>query len=1060
VKEAQTLISLSGGVVSLHDDKSLSLLQTLPQSKNASAFAVTSNVVPDADSGVPEIISRLAVAVKRKLYVWSWHEGELGPDVGELSVAQAIRSLTWVTESKIVVGMNSGFVLVDVLDGSITDVVGPGAIGGLGNAEGGGGRFGGMSGGMGYMGLGGYAPKPLATRLREGEALLAKDINSLFITADGKPQEKRQIPWAAAPEAVGYSYPYILALQAPAKGSLEVRNPETLNLLQSISLPDAKILHLPPSGVSLAHFAKGFHAASDRVIWKLQSTSYDAQIDELVSAQKYDEAISVLEILEDALLRDKEGRIREVKMLKAQTLFDARRYRESLDLFTEVAAPPERVVRLYPKVIAGELSTIPEPELEEDSGKEEAEAKDIPKKVDSGESAAASLVGSPMKGFVPNFMKAHKKTTSVDAASIRSSKPAGGEADKDSDTASLAPKIPKEEGPLEGKDLEKAVLELNAFLVDTRNRLKAFVDPVTQGVKPGALELMSTAPVAVSSPTGNGGSGSNNANGQGGRNNSSDAAFQSLLLSPSSGMADIKEREAQLLHTARLVDTTLFRAYMLVRPYLAGSLFRIPNFCDPDVVGEKLREKKRYNDLVDFLSGKGLHREALTLLRDFGNRDTEDVNEDGEIDEVDETLRGPGRTVGYLQSLNSVHIDLILEFSKWVLEKDSELGMQIFLADSENAETLPRDRVLHFLEGLDGGEHLARQYVEHIVEELGDATPDFHDRLVASYVHELSPVSADQRNESWHAAMARLISFLGTSKQYSLSKAFALIPRDDKNFYEAQAVVLKALEQHRQALEIYVFKLKDYAKAEEYCNAIHLAAHPPITSPTHTTTRGIRAGTPQSGRTSSPAPHAPTPPPRSSHGPDTKEEQTIYTTLLSLYLNPPRPYAQTPVWAPALDLLSKHGSRLPADAALKLLPASIKVSELEAYFRGRIRAGNERVSMERVESGLRKVELIRSQEALLIGDGTGAGEKAGLNRSVVVGEERVCGVCHKRLGRSVVALLPQGGGGRVKGSGVVHYGCLGRVSKGGLGSLGMEGLRRVSGLVGGTAIEGKVGRGW
>lgn len=41
---------------------------------------------------------------------------------------------------------------------------------------------------------------------------------------------------------------------------------------------------------------------------------------------------------------------------------------------------------------------------------------------------------------------------------------------------------------------------------------------------------------------------------------------------------------------------------------------------------------------------------------------------------------------------------------------------------------------------------------------------------------------------------------------------------DDK-FYEAQAVVLSNMGQHKQALEIYVFKIKDFEKAEEYVDS-------------------------------------------------------------------------------------------------------------------------------------------------------------------------------------------------------------------------------------------------
>ena len=38
----------------------------------------------------------------------------------------------------------------------------------------------------------------------------------------------------------------------------------------------------------------------------------------------------------------------------------------------------------------------------------------------------------------------------------------------------------------------------------------------------------------------------------------------------------------------------------------------------------------------------------------------------------------------------------------------------------------------------------------------------------------------------------------------------------DPKFYEAQALVLSNMGQHKQALEIYVFKLEEFDKAEEY----------------------------------------------------------------------------------------------------------------------------------------------------------------------------------------------------------------------------------------------------
>jgi hypothetical protein len=732
IKEANILISLSNSYVSIHDLQSYTLQEQLTKTKNATTFAVTSNIVKDSATGIPEIISRLAVAVKRRLMLWSWHESELMQDVAEIALAESIQSLTWASATKIVCGMNSGYVIVDVISQQVEDIVGPGAIGGASGAQGG--RFGGVgSASMGYMGLGGYIPKPMATKLADGEMLLAKDINTLFITAEGKPLEKRQVPWQQAPDAIGYSYPYILSLQAPSKGALEVRNPDTLSLLQSISLPEARQLHFPPPTVSLAHAGKGFHVASYRCIWRMGATNYDSQVDELVEKQRYDEAISILNMLEDALLKNKEERLREVKIQKAQMLFDQRKYAKAIDIFLAVEAPPERVIRLYPKVIAGGLSTVKEKQAED-----EIETEDPKEHTNGDTDAKQEPLGSPKPAAVNKLLKTHQKANS-DTSSIRSfMRLDAGDA---SDTASIQAK-PAEDGPLEGKDLINAVIDLFGFLVDTRTRLKKFIDAET-----GKL-----IPV--------------NENGQ---NGSSHAAFESLLVAPASDSE--RDREKKLRETAKLVDTTLFRCYMLARPQLAGPFFRLPNFCDPDIVKEKLMEKGRYNDLVDFFHGKKLHRQALELLKKFGMAEEEDPNAP--------TLHGPQRTVGYLQNLPPEMIDLILEYAEWPLRLDSKLGMEIFLADSQNAEELPRDKVVSFLQNIDVD--LAVRYLEHVINELNDLTPEFHNQLVGAYMQELKKTQ-DRNSESWKDLMRRLLDFLRTSKQYSPGRAFGMIPRDGKFF--------------------------------------------------------------------------------------------------------------------------------------------------------------------------------------------------------------------------------------------------------------------------------------
>lgn len=944
IKEANILVSLSNWAVSFHDLSTFEPIEApLSKTKPATTFAVTSNIVKDPTTGVPELTSRLAVAVKRRLLLWSWHDSELSPDVTEILLSESIRSMTWANATRIVCGMNGGYALVDVETGSIEDIMSPGVLG----AAGGQGRFGAVSAaGMGYM-LGGFTPKPLSAKLAEGELLLAKDINTLFINDSGKALEKRQVPWQAAPESIGYSYPYILALQAPAKGALEVRNPDTLSLLQTISLPGAASLHLAPPTISLAHTSKGFHVLSDRVIWRMEATDYDSQIEELVKHGKLDEAISVLAMLEDALLKNKTQTLREVKMQKAELLFSQKRYRNSMDLFNEddVDAPPERVLKLFPKVIAGELSGLEDEErLESD-----LESDGKPNGDQDTKPEPAEVVSSPPKGATAGFAKylmgvGHRKLN-PETASIASSRKT-----QDDDAASIRGRSSEDHSQYE-KDLKAAVSELFSYLAGARARLQRVIDPVT-----GKLKPRKTA------------SGAN------------EEAFETLLASQQDENDEQLERELQ--HTFKIIDTTLFRAYMHSRPQLASSLFRIPNFCDPDVVNERLVETNRFNELVDFFVGKKLYRQAFKLLRKFGEPD--------EPDEAAPTLHGPARTVEYLQGLPPEMIDVILEFSEWTLRKDPKLGMEVFLADSENAETLPRDQVVKFLGDIDIS--LEIQYLQYIIDELDDMTPDFHNRLLQLFIKQLTQ---KDRGGEWDSLMERLIQFLKSSKQYSLSRALGLIPKDDPRFYEAQAVVLSNMGQHRQALNIFVFKMKDYAKAEEYCNQIHKTQD-------------------TQGQALSSAASVASP----TEDKDTEDTQlSIYHTLLSLYLTPPAPHA--PNLGPALDLLSKHGSRLPATSTLSLVPDDLPVSQLESYFRGRMRSANSVVNETRVVAGLRETSLLASRALLYLGDGVPGGQ-GGRNRRVVISDERMCGICHKRLGGSVVAVMPD--------NKVVHYGCLGKVA--------------------------------
>ncbi|KAE8137881.1 HbrB-domain-containing protein [Aspergillus pseudotamarii] len=921
IKEAKLLISLSGGYISIHDLQTYEFQEQLTKTKGATTFTVTSNIVNDPETGVPSIVSRLAVAVKRKILLWSWRDMELDSDAAEMTLVSGIKTLTWVSGTKLVAGLGSNFVMVDIESSMVTELAGPGSIGGLGGQETS--RLAGVGvASMSYIGIGGAAPKPLATRLSEGQILLAKDINTHFIDINGNSLGRRQIPWSHAPANIGYSYPFLLALHDPSKGVMEVRNPETQSLLQSVALPSANILHFPQPNISLAHAGKGFLVGSDRTIWRMEALSYDTQIDTLVEKGYLDEAISLTSMLEDALLSDKKGRLRTIKMEKAQGLFTLRKYRDSMDLFTEISAPPETVIRLYPKVIAGDLSSIDEEEESEES------TTDDPSKLNDGQ---VQLDGA-------NTENGPASKTLNHAPSVRSLLRT--RTDDWSDAGSIRGKTTEEarnEKPLHGKDLLTAVRELQKYLADVRRRFQRFLNP------DGSLKMIDSPSDAASEE------------------------FTDSVMKLLDVTEDIRDHEfaEKLREEARLVDTTFFRVCMYATPALAGSLFRIANFCDPEVVMEKLEETGRYNDLIDFLYGKKMHRQALELLQRFGQAESET--------ETAPQLHGPKRTVAYLQNLAPDRIDLILEFAEWPVREDPNLGMEVFLADTENAETLPRHRVLEFLQGIDP--NLAVRYLEHAIGELNDMTPDLHQKLLTFYMNRLKKNGSDNwafpNDEERIVWRNKFLEMLRSSSQYSPAKILDSLDRDDPEFFEARAIVFSKMGQHRQALEIYVFKLEDYAKAEEYCNHFHK-------------TEDINAEA---------APLSVL---------DSDDKPSIHLTLLSLYLTPPHGYERR--YGPALEILAKHGSRLPPSSALELIPESLPVKELDFYFKGRMRAATSALNESRIVSSLQKAQNFKTEAQLMVGEGTDG--KSCRMRHVTITEERVCGICHKRIGGSVINVFP------------------------------------------------------
>lgn len=162
-----------------------------------------------------------------------------------------------MSSSKLCLGLSSDYTILDTSTSTFSDSFSPTATSSSLGA------LGGMGVGIGY--LGSRAPLPLSVQLPDNEILLVKDTLSAFLNTDGKPIERKQIPWKDPPEKIGWTYPYLIVVTS--KG-VEIWNPERRKLVQKIDL----------QGVTMLNDGKLLYVANHNQVWRLVPYSYDSQV--------------------------------------------------------------------------------------------------------------------------------------------------------------------------------------------------------------------------------------------------------------------------------------------------------------------------------------------------------------------------------------------------------------------------------------------------------------------------------------------------------------------------------------------------------------------------------------------------------------------------------------------------------------------------------------------------------------------------------------------------------------------------------------------------------------
>ncbi|KAL0955078.1 hypothetical protein HGRIS_003995 [Hohenbuehelia grisea] len=956
IKDINSLVVLSEMVVTLFPLPSFSPPTPLTKAKAAFSFISHSSIqhVPtntagkDANSGmlkaapIPTLVTRLVVGCRRKVVIYTWIDGE-AQEAKEAPLPHSARTMAFMNSDTLCFSYSpTEYAVFSIPALLATDIATtPGSNPSLAGMSA-------FSGITGYMSLGlGAKHKPLTVPIGENEAFIVKENEGVVVGVDAKITRPSTIAWHGAVEDIASVKPYIFAILPPGPDPSQRADVTSVSgtqvpliattmiqIYSAISLAPVQTLPFPFEAVSSSSASpppnaivrlltsqsgkapiyfittpvdKTLATSEGSTIWQLSMRPWAEQVDELVQAGRYNDALMLLDTIETTLLPDKEKRRVLVRALNAVAQFRDAKFKEALATFRELDINPAKVVALYPEEVSGRLGVTPDGWVPLFGGPPPP-----PVEVTSSSASVHSGIGkdkaesTPEEGEPPQHERG--ATDIFDAlAPSRSGTlrgklktglgaliPSGG---KDDDTASITSKKKRKVPDV----LHRSVEALVAFLSDHRPKVAGALASVniTPANQSHQNTLLSAVPVA------------------------------DLYALPDAPLSALTPE--QLLRFAQIVDTALFKSYLVINQGMLGPLCRLPNWCEVSEVEEELRAREKFAELIYLYNGKKMHPKALGLLRQLSEKET-DIR-----DKLDPSI-------SYLQKLGPEHLQHVFDGSRWVFEQDRDIAFEIF--KSEEVE-LPRPAVADFLETIDP--QVCIRYLEYLIEEREEDLPEFHDRLAELYLSTTLAARKKGNEALRNELFAKLLNFIDTTDHYHIDRLYGLLSSED--LYEARAILLGRMGRHDQALELYVYRLHDYVKAEEYCRRIYQP---------------------------------------------NSETSHVFLTLLRLYLRPTIKTSRD-LLQPALDLVSRQSPRLDVVEALHLFPPLVTTQDIRAFLFEALRAPTFDTQVVRQISKARNDQIARK---LMVAQ----------SKRVKVTDSRICPQCHKRIGgNSVIAVhVPRG----------------------------------------------------
>ena len=122
------------------------------------------------------------------------------------------------------------------------------------------------------------------------------------------------------------------------------------------------------------------------------------------------------------------------------------------------------------------------------------------------------------------------------------------------------------------------------------------------------------------------------------------------------------------------------------------------------------------------------------------------------------------------------------------------------------------------------------------------------------------------------------------------------------------------------------------------------------------------------------------------------DQGSIFLALLKLYLGPKE--EGKALFAPALGLLARHGSRIDLGQVMTLLPPLVAIEDLFRFLLQALRRSSQTHRDLRAEREVLRARTDQVQRAEVLLQ----------SQHVKITDSRLCPICHKRLGNSVISV--------------------------------------------------------